>query len=294
MLCVRNVQMTRVLPSSQKTHGTALLLRHKSLKLYANYSSVKSNTETTVIKEEVKKFQELAGKWWDSTFDGLHAMNTLRVPFIRDGMLQLCPGHLEKGEKPLTGLTILDVGCGGGILAEPLARLGAYVTGLDPGETNVKVAQYHCSLDLKLRDNLEYICTTVEDHCKDNKKYDAVVCSEVIEHVDRVPYFVKCCTDLVKDNGSVFFTTINRTTFSYVFAILLAEHIFRFIPKGTHEWKQFIKPKDLQLMLQSHGCKTISVRGMAFVPLLTKWFWVPYQGCFYALHAKKEVIPGST
>lgn len=256
-------------------------------------SSVKTNTETTVNEKEVKKFQGKAQKWWDSeTFNTLFAMNALRVPFITDGLLQLHSAKCDNRGKPLTGFTILDVGCGGGILAEALARLGAHVTGIDPAEESIKVAVYHSSLDPEVRDNLEYICSSVEDYSKGSKKYDAVVCSEVVEHVDNVPYFVEHCTNLAKNNGSVFFTTINRTAFSYIYAILLAEYVLCFIQRGAHEWSKFIKPDELKLMLQSHNCKIVSVRGTIFSPFVKKFFWTSYQGGFYALHAVKEIPEG--
>lgn len=296
----RNVlQAVLISPSSQKV----TLAAHPSRVLHNQWNRNRANgrqfcvkvgaEKNTVDDEEVVKFQQHTEDWWDSknTFGVLAAMNRLRVPLIRCGILSTCLSPQYKNTaKPLKGFTILDVGCGGGLLSEPLARLGAKVTGLDPGIDTVKAAQKHAELDSEITNNLEYICGTVEDLCKQNKKYDAVVCSEVIEHVNRPDVFVKYCVDLVENNGSLFFTTINRTAVSYVSVILAAEYTLGIVPRGTHDWKKFIALHNLKHMLQSLGCRTILTHGMIYNPVCGKWSWSQYDGVNYALHAVKENI----
>ncbi|XP_035225911.1 ubiquinone biosynthesis O-methyltransferase, mitochondrial-like isoform X1 [Stegodyphus dumicola] len=244
---------------------------------------------STVDHQEVEKFDTSANEWWsDKTAWSslLRSMNTLRVPFVRDGILSI-NGITAKTSFPLKGYSVLDVGCGGGLLSEPLARLGASVTGLDPGSENIKVASEHASQDPDLKDRLNYVCDTVENHVLSENKYDAVVCSEVIEHVNDVGTFVRSCADLTKDGGSLFFTTINRTPVSYVVSILGAEYITGLVPRGTHEWNKFITPEELSELLQSLNCHVISVQGSMYNPVTGKWSWCSSLLNLYALHAVK-------
>ncbi|CAD6244495.1 GSCOCG00013370001-RA-CDS [Cotesia congregata] len=185
---------------------------------------------------------------------------------------------------------ILDVGCGAGILSEALARIGANVTGIDGSEQLIETAKKHASLDSNLSKNLSYSITSVEDHVADNKSeiYDAVVASEVIEHVSNKDIFVKYCAKALKPGGSIFITTLNKTIPSFLGGIVCAEYILRAIPIGTHEWSKFISPEDTQRLLDQHGCCTQLVHGVFFNPLTNTWNWTSSKNIFYALHAVKS------
>ncbi|KAG7259273.1 hypothetical protein CRUP_019676, partial [Coryphaenoides rupestris] len=225
-----------------------------------------SASQTTVDPEEVRRFQALAGRWWDEQgeFGALHAMNDLRVPFIRDNLMSV---HSEPG-RPLGGLRILDVGCGGGLLTEPLARLGADVLGVDPAENSIGTARLHSSRDPELRQRLRYRPCTVEELLGSEEQeekekneeggggggedpFDAVVASEVVEHLADLETFAFCCGHLLKPGGSLFITTINKTRLSYALGIVAAEQLLRLVPRGTHDWDKFISPTELQRLLES-------------------------------------------
>lgn len=255
-----------------------------------HFSSEKSRPEKiTVNKEEFKIFQNFEKLWWDEDMlRSLHEYNRLRVPRIKNGILTVFNSQYGNTTKPLQGITVLDIGCGGGLLSESLARLGAQVTGLDPVPESIEVARQHAEKDNEIINNLEYICGTVEEHCKGSKKYDAVVCSEVLDHVDNVPYFVKCCIDLAIDNGYVHFATINRTGFAYLYSIFLAEKVFRFIPKGSHHYSRFIKTQELRLMLETHNCRIFQIKGTFFNPITKRCHDISYNGGFYSFCAVKE------
>lgn len=247
----------------------------------------KVSASSTVNAEEVKKFDSTSDEWWNTKkYDLLHLYNTVRVPLIRDGILAVSKSS-KSASKPLDGYSILDVGCGGGILSEPLARLGAKVTGLDPGEHNVQAATEHASKDPEIKDNVFYICDTVENLAKSDKKFDAVVASEVIEHVNDVPTFVQSCVELAKPSGSLFFTTINQTYASYLVSILFAEYILDLIPKGTHDWNKFVKPTELIELLESQNCRIVSNEGVLYNPVLKKFYWCKNTDVIYTLHAVK-------
>jgi len=243
--------------------------------------------------DEVKKFQKLANEWWDPNgpLKSLLSMNKLRVPFIRDGLL--CGDRAERlpkksQGKPLTGLKILDVGCGGGLLCEPLARLGASVTGIDPVEESVLVALTHGLCDPDFGENLTYSCTTVESlYPEYADSFDAVVASEVIEHVPDPVLFAESCVKLVKPGGSFFVTTISKTQLSWLLAIVVAEDALRLLPRGTHEWEKFISPEELTKIVEKEKCRVRKVHGMWFTPVLDKWDWQESTSVNYALHAVK-------
>ncbi|XP_054714201.1 ubiquinone biosynthesis O-methyltransferase, mitochondrial-like isoform X1 [Uloborus diversus] len=255
-----------------------------SLKYFQCTASFSSNA--TVNPREIEKFTTKANEWWDKELVLLHSMNSVRVPFIRDGLLSMS-GMPKKTAHPLKGYSIIDVGCGGGILSEPLARLGANVTGLDPGHQNIEKAIEHASLDEKLKDKLTYVCDTVENHISSPSKYDAVVCSEVVEHVDNLEMFVSHCVEITKDGGSLFFTTINRTALSYLLSIVFGEYITGLIPRGTHDWNKFVQPKELCHILESLNCRVVSVQGFMYNPVTKSFGWCPNTSNSYALHAVK-------
>uniref|UniRef100_A0A1A8HYE2 Ubiquinone biosynthesis O-methyltransferase, mitochondrial n=2 Tax=Nothobranchius kuhntae TaxID=321403 RepID=A0A1A8HYE2_NOTKU len=263
--------------------------------------SARFASHTTVDPEEVKRFQSLANKWWDEQggFAALHAMNDLRVPFVRDNLLNVQWEH-HPG-KPLAGLRILDVGCGGGLLTEPLGRLGANVLGLDPVEDSIRIAQQHLSHDLDLCDQVSYRACTLEQLSVEGDEeqreqsgewregqFDAVVASEVVEHLADLETFAICCNRVLKPGGSLFITTINKTNLSYALAIVVAEQLLHIVPSGTHDWEKFISPVELERLLESNGFSVRSVQGMMYNPLSGAWCWTNSTAINYALHAVKE------
>uniref|UniRef100_A0A8C2DHZ4 Ubiquinone biosynthesis O-methyltransferase, mitochondrial n=1 Tax=Cyprinus carpio TaxID=7962 RepID=A0A8C2DHZ4_CYPCA len=217
--------------------------------------NVRAVSQTTVDPAEVRKFQAMASKWWDlqGEFAVLHCMNDLRVPFIRDNLLNV-HGVQQLG-KPLAGLRILDVGCGGGVLSEPLGRLGADVLGIDPVEDSVRTAELHSSYDPDLRERVRYQACTLEELAEEEVEgFHAVVASEVVEHLADLDAFASCCQQVLKPGGSLFITTLNKTNLSYVFGIVAAEQLLRIVPSGTHDWEKFISPEDLERLLESCEC----------------------------------------
>ncbi|KAG1948072.1 ubiquinone biosynthesis O-methyltransferase, mitochondrial [Pimephales promelas] len=250
--------------------------------------NVRTVSQNTVDPAEVRKFQAMASKWWDlqGEFAALHSMNELRVPFIRDNLLNV-HGVRPLG-KPLTGLRIMDVGCGGGLLSEPLGRLGADVLGIDPVEDSVRTAELHSSYDPELRKRVRYQACSLEDLAEEEVEgFHAVVASEVVEHLADLDAFASFCQQVLKPGGSLFITTINKTKLSYVFGIVAAEQLLRIIPSGTHDWDKFISPEDLERLLESFGFYVEAIRGMMYNPLTGAWSWQQSTAINYALHAVK-------
>ncbi|XP_068193406.1 ubiquinone biosynthesis O-methyltransferase, mitochondrial isoform X2 [Antennarius striatus] len=255
--------------------------------------SVRSASQTTVDPDELRRFQSLASKWWDEQgeFAALHAMNDLRVPFIRDNLLNVHTRH-HPG-KPLAGLRILDVGCGGGLLTEPLGRLGGNVLGIDPVEDSISTAQLHSSNDPELRSRVSYRACSLEELSSEEEgeqgagQFDAVVASEVVEHLADPETFAFCCSHVLKPGGSLFITTLNKTNLSYALAIVVAEQLFRIVPSGTHDWEKFISPVELERLLESNGFSVKSVQGMLYNPFSGAWSWTDSTAVNYALHAIK-------
>ncbi|KFQ17604.1 hypothetical protein N331_00421, partial [Merops nubicus] len=247
-----------------------------------------STSRSSVDSTEMKKFQLLAHKWWDEEgeYSALHSMNDIRVPFIRDTLLNMSSNyHLGN---PLSGVKILDVGCGGGLLSEPLGRLGASVTGIDPLEDNIRTADQHKSFDPVLAKRIQYKSSTLEEIVEESvETFDVIVASEVVEHVTDLELFIKCCCQVLKPEGSLFITTINRTQLSYVLAIVVAEKIMGIVPEGTHEWEKFVPPEELKRLLESHGFSVRTVNGMQYSPFSGRWSWTESTAVNYALHAVK-------
>ncbi|XP_022082569.1 ubiquinone biosynthesis O-methyltransferase, mitochondrial-like isoform X2 [Acanthaster planci] len=226
---------------------------------------------TTVDEEEVAKFRSLVQSWWDvnGEFQALHSLNDLRVPLIRDGLVKRNGCQSLLSSQPLADTFILDVGCGGGILSEPLARLGATVIGIDAASENIQVAREHASHDRLLWKRINYICATAEELLSTNgEAFDAVIASEVLEHVSNVEGLVATCSQLTKPAGSIFFTTINKTWLSFALAIVGAEDIAGVVPSGTHDWNKFIPPQDLQRFL--HASPVVWLYCWLLVALLDK------------------------
>ncbi|XP_077249557.1 coenzyme Q 3 [Tasmannia lanceolata] len=220
---------------------------------------------------ELAKFAAIAETWWDSEgpFKPLHLMNPTRIAFIRSALCR----HFRKDPscaRPFEGLKIVDVGCGGGILSEPLARMGAIVTGIDAVEKNIKIASLHAGLD-PLTSSIEYCCTTAEQLVEKQQKYDAVIALEVIEHVADPSEFCKSLAALTVSNGATMISTVNRSMRSYAAAIIAAEYLLRWLPRGTHQWSSFLTPEELVLILQRASISVQEMAGFAYNPLTGKW-----------------------
>ena len=226
------------------------------------------NTMTTINKEEIQKFSNLADEWWDvnGKFKPLHMFNPIRIEYILERILKHF--KIDKNKKLLLkNLKILDIGCGGGLISEPMARLGGSVTGIDAAEKNIKVASLHGK---KSGLKINYINKSPEQ-LKDKEKFDIILNLEIVEHVDNLDLYLKSCSNLLKKNGLMFTATINRTLISYVKAIIGAEYILRWLPIGTHDWNKFIKPEELQQMLADKKFVMNDVKGLEYNPIFNKW-----------------------
>ncbi|CAD0201818.1 unnamed protein product [Chrysodeixis includens] len=242
---------------------------------------------STIDTSDVELFSKQMKDWWnpDGPMALLHTFNLLRVPFVRDGLVNTS----QKDLQPLKDKKILDVGCGGGILSEGLARLGADVTGIDASKDLIALAHEHRNVDPKIANNKPiYINCTVEDHAKTvANHYDAVVASEVIEHVNNQELFVKSCIHALKPGGRIFITTPNRTRMSQLFVIFLSENVFNFIPKGAHQYEKFITPNELTFILERNDCHVELSYGILYNPVARTWDFSQYQHLQYAIQAVK-------
>jgi 2-polyprenyl-6-hydroxyphenyl methylase / 3-demethylubiquinone-9 3-methyltransferase len=223
----------------------------------------------SVDAEEIQRFEALAKEWWDERgkFKALHAFNPARLTFIVEEA-QRQQAVQGPAFRPLNGLAVLDIGCGGGILSEPLARLGAVLAGIDPVAESVGVAQSHAQ---GLNLDIDYRCATAEDLAREGRAFDMVVASEVVEHVADVKSFLTACRKLCKSGGSLILSTLNRTAKSYGLAILAAERFLGLVPRGTHDWKKFIRPDELENGLNEAGFKLKRQSGIVFNPLKAAW-----------------------
>ena len=223
---------------------------------------------TTINKEEIQKFSRLAEEWWDvnGKFKPLHMFNPIRIEYITE-KIKIHYSLKKDKSNYLEGLNILDIGCGGGLISEPMARLGANVTGIDASKKNIDIAKLHSKKnDLKINylnaspENLEHI-----------EKFDIILNLEIVEHVNNVNLYIKSCYKLLKKNGIMFTATLNRSFISYIKAIIGAEYILRWLPIGTHDWNKFIKPEELEKFLSDEKFSTLDVKGLKFNPFLKKW-----------------------
>ena len=221
----------------------------------------------TINKEEIEKFSRIAEEWWDpeGKFKPLHKFNPIRISYIKNNIVESF--KLENKEKPLENIKILDIGCGGGLLSEPFKRLGAEIVGIDASTKNINVAKLHAK---KNNLNIKYHCTSPENF-KTDIKFDVILNMEIIEHVEDVDFFLKSCAKLLRKNGIMFVATLNKTLKSYLFAIIGAEYILRWLPIGTHDWNKFLKPEELENYLAKEKFSTIDIRGLKFNPLTNKW-----------------------
>lgn len=242
-------------------------------------------TETTINPAEIAKFTAMAEEWWDPTgkFKPLHKFSPVRLGYIREHLLS----HYRRDGsqmRPFEGLTVLDVGCGGGLLCEPLARLGATVTGIDAAERNIKIAALHAE---QSGVDVTYLTTTSEDLAAKGEKYDLVLNMEVVEHVDNVPLYMKSCADLVKPGGLMLTATLNRTARAFALAIVGAEYVLGWLPKGTHDWKKFLTPEEIRTLLTRNGLKITGETGVVFHPLADEWRASRDMGINYMIMAER-------
>ena len=223
---------------------------------------------TTINKEEIQKFSKLADEWWDvkGKFKPLHMFNPIRIEYITEEIKK----HFKINDNKtnfLNGLKILDIGCGGGLISEPMTRLGGKVTGIDASEKNIKVAKIHSK---KNKLEINYLNKSPEQ-LKSLENFDVILNLEIVEHVENVGLYVKSCSSLLKKDGIMFTATLNRSLMSYLKAIVGAEYILRWLPIGTHDWNKFLKPEELEKLLQNEKFSTVDIKGFEFNPILSKW-----------------------
>jgi 2-polyprenyl-6-hydroxyphenyl methylase/3-demethylubiquinone-9 3-methyltransferase len=239
----------------------------------------------TIDQAEVDRFRRLAREWWDASgkFRPLHQIGPVRLGYIRDELVRHF-GVLPKALRPLEGLTVLDIGCGGGLIAEPLARLGARVTGIDPGAENVAVARAHAEPQGLA---IDYRVATAEELAAAGEAFDAVMCLEVVEHVPEPGLFLKTCAGLVRPGGLMVLSTINRTLKSYALAIVAAEYVLGWLPRGTHQWDRFMTPEELAAHLTAAGMGPARFMGFVYSPLRDTWSLDPDTDVNYLASAAK-------
>jgi len=224
---------------------------------------------TTIDDSEIEKFSRLAEEWWDPSgqFRPLHKFNPVRLAYIREQVLS----HFERDgtrRKPFEGLRFLDIGCGGGLLCEPMARLGAGVTGVDAAERNVRVAELHAAQSGL---EIDYRATNAEDLAAEGARFDVVLNMEVVEHVSDVPLYLKSCCQLVAPGGLMFVATINRTACAFALAIVGAEYVLRWLPRGTHAYSKFLTPEEITSLVTREGMRIKDRCGVTYSPLRDEW-----------------------
>ena len=225
---------------------------------------MKSNT---INKLEIAKFSKIAAEWWSphGKFKPLHKFNPIRIKYLKENIIEHF--KLKQTNSPLKGLNILDIGCGGGLLSEPITRLGAKVTAIDASKKNIQVAKFHAK---KNSLKINYLCSSPEK-LNLNKKFDVVLNMEIVEHVEDLNFFIKKSSNLLKKNGLMFIATLNKTFKSYVLAIIGAEYVLRWLPIGTHDWEKFVKPANLVSLAINSNLKLKKLSGMKFNPIIDSW-----------------------
>jgi 2-polyprenyl-6-hydroxyphenyl methylase/3-demethylubiquinone-9 3-methyltransferase len=225
---------------------------------------MKSNT---INKLEIAKFSKIAAEWWspNGQFKPLHKFNPIRIKYLKENIIEHF--KLKQTNSPLKGLNILDIGCGGGLLSEPITRLGAKVTAIDASKKNIQVAKFHAK---KNSLKINYLCSSPEK-LNLNKKFDVVLNMEIVEHVEDLNFFIKKSSNLLKKNGLMFIATLNKTFKSYMFAIIGAEYVLRWLPIGTHDWEKFVKPDNLVSLAINSNLKLKKLSGMKFNPIIDNW-----------------------
>ncbi len=242
------------------------------------------NAESTTSQDELSRFNQLAATWWDPAGPmwPLHRLNGVRLPFILDALSE--EGLMARlSQHPLRGLRILDIGCGAGLLSESMAALGASVTGVDPAHRNIEIARAHAresSLDINY---LEGSVETLGDG-----QFDVVLNMEVVEHVENLTVFMRRCCELTRPGGMQFLATINRNPLSWLVAIVGAEYVLRWLPRGTHQWRKFVKPAETQRMLRQGGLDVLTSRGVSINPITRAYKVTTFTGVNYMLAARKS------
>ena len=270
----------------------------------ADAAATDPNVDPSVDPAEVERFARLAERWWErnGAFRALHALNPVRIAYVRDALVrdalvrearaaETPPGGDAGGAgggaaalKPLAGLRLLDVGCGGGLMAEPLCRLGAAVVAIDAAEPNVRAARLHAE-EQGLA--IDYRHATAEALAAGGARFDAVLALEIVEHVADLDSFAAACAGLVEPGGSLFAATLNRTLAAYALAIVAAERILGWVPAGSHDWSRFVRPAEMVRLLRRHGLAVADMRGMVYDPLARGWRTSPSLAVNYIVHARK-------
>jgi len=222
---------------------------------------------STINKLEIAKFSKIAAEWWspNGKFKPLHKFNPIRIKYLKENIIEHF--KLKQTNSPLKGLNVLDIGCGGGLLSEPITRLGAKVTAIDASKKNIQVAKFHAK---KNSLKINYLCSSPEK-LDLNKKFDVVLNMEIVEHVEDLNFFIKKSSNLLKKNGLMFIATINKTFKSYMFAIIGAEYVLRWLPIGTHDWEKFVKPSELISITKKNNLSLKKLDGMNFNILDNSW-----------------------
>ena len=225
--------------------------------------------DTTVESQEIAKFEAMADAWWDRNgkFAPLHRMNPCRLDYITRQIAAEF-GRDRAAPSPFAGLKILDIGCGGGLLSEPMARLGAEVIGADAGAENIRIAEAHAA---QMGLDIDYRHTTAEALASEGHRFDAVLALEIIEHVADIPAFLEACAALLKPGGLLVLSTLNRTAKSYAMAIVGAEYVLRWLPKGTHDWSKFVTPDEAKAGVEAAGLDMVDRKGMVYDPIHGSW-----------------------
>ncbi len=239
---------------------------------------------TTINKKEINKFDALSQEWWDvnGKFKPLHQFNPVRLELIINYIKNYF--SIINNTNNLKGIKILDVGCGGGLISEPLARLGADITGIDASEKNIQAAKIHAK---KNNIKINYIHGSPEQlNLKEN--FDVLLNLEIVEHVDNIELFLNSCRNLLKNNGIMFTATLNRTFSSFIKAIVGAEYVLRWLPVGTHDWNKFLKPEELEKMLETLEFSLLELKGLNFSLLTNKWFISNKTDVNYMMISKKN------
>ena len=244
-----------------------------------------NNHRSTIDQADVDRFSAMADEWWDprGKFRPLHKFNPVRLSYIKD---KICENfHRDRNKpKPFEGLRLLDVGCGGGLLCEPMARLGANIIGVDASQANIEIASIHArQSDVKI----DYRATTAEALCDQGEKFDCILNMEVVEHVADVDLFITSCAHMVKPSGLMFIATINRTFKANALAIFMAENVLRWLPKGTHNYEKLVRPIELETPLSAAKMQTIDRTGVSYNPITDSWKYTNDLDVNYIILARK-------
>ncbi len=248
-------------------------------------TTIKRTVPSSVDQDEVAKFSAMAAEWWDPNgkFRPLHKFNPVRLAFIRETLCR----HFQRGERdlrPFENLRILDIGCGGGLLCEPMARLGAEIVGADASEKNIQIASVHAA---EMGLSIDYRATTAEALAEDGEAFDVILNMEVVEHVADVDAFISSCASMVRPGGLMIVATLNRTLKAFALAIVGAEYVLGWLPKGTHQWEKFVTPAEAKQAMAGSGLEVLQEIGVVFNPLSDTWSLSSDTGVNYMMVAQR-------